>query len=79
METLTFITNIKCMGCVATVTPFLDAKLGQGNWEVDIHHPDKLLRVPKKSVLAEKEIIAAVQDAGYHAEKLTRHDQQNVK
>lgn len=61
-------TNIKCTGCVATVTPFLDAAVGERNWEVDLNDPSRTLTV---NVGTDKEtVIAALQKAGYKAEKI---------
>jgi copper chaperone len=68
METTKFKTNIKCAGCIATVTPFLDEALGQDQWKVDINDPSKVLTVEGEKDAAK--IIQAVQKAGYNAEKL---------
>lgn len=70
METLKFKTTIKCSGCIATATPFLDEKIGKENWNVDIENPDKVLTVKKDGNLSENEVITAVQEAGFKAEKL---------
>ena len=45
METKKFKTNIKCSGCVATVTPHLNEAVGEANWNVDITDPAKILSV----------------------------------
>jgi copper chaperone CopZ len=68
METIKFKTTIKCSGCVAKVTPFLNEALGEDNWEVDYNNPSKIL-----TVVGEKDktkIIQAVEKAGYKAETL---------
>jgi copper chaperone len=68
METIKFKTTIKCSGCVANVTPFLNEVLGEDNWEVDVASPSKIL-----TVNAEKDatkVIQAVEKAGYKAEKI---------
>jgi copper chaperone len=68
MESVKFKTNIKCSGCIATVTPFLDEALGKDSWQVDINNPSKVL-----TVTAEKDankVIQAIEKAGYKAEKL---------
>ncbi|MDN4164793.1 heavy metal transport/detoxification protein [Cytophagales bacterium LB-30] len=67
MENVLFKTNIKCGGCVATVTPHLDEAIGAGNWSVDTNDPGKLLSV-KDAALAEK-AQQAVQKAGFKIEK----------
>ncbi|GAB3909853.1 hypothetical protein GCM10028803_48330 [Larkinella knui] len=65
METITFKTNIKCGGCVATVTPFLNKAVGENKWQVDTQNPDKLLTVEGSTVDQVKE---ALKEAGYKAE-----------
>lgn len=68
METTKFKTTIKCSGCVAKVTPFLNEALGEDNWEVDYNNPAKVL-----TVVGEKDntkVIQAVEKAGYKAEVL---------
>jgi hypothetical protein len=44
METK-FKTNIKCDGCIAKVTPALNETVGQGNWNVDLQNPNKVLTI----------------------------------
>jgi len=53
METIKLKTNIKCGGCIATVTPFLNQSVGEGNWQVDTQSPDKVLTVNTNGVTAE--------------------------
>ena len=68
-KTLKFKTNIKCMGCVTTVTPALNETVGIGNWEVDLRSPDRELTVN----IEEKEtdnMIAALAQIGYQAEAI---------
>lgn len=67
METIKLKTNIKCGGCVATVTPFLNESVGAGNWQVDTQNPDKVLTVQTEGVPADT-VKAAVQQAGFKAE-----------
>jgi copper chaperone len=68
MEALKFKTTIKCSGCVAKVTPFLDEALGKDNWEVDYNNPLKVLTVVEEKDQAK--VIKAVEKAGYKAEVL---------
>ena len=63
-----FKTNIKCAGCIAKVTPYLNETLGPGNWEVDIEDPSKVLTVTGEE--SEEKIQKALKKAGYKAEKL---------
>ena len=70
METLKFKTNIKCSGCVAKVTPHLNAVEGiEGNWQVDIHNPNKVLTVETTNALT-AQIKEAVQKAGFTIEQV---------
>ena len=68
METIKFKTTIKCSGCVAKVTPFLNEALGEDNWEVDYNNPSKVLTVVGEN--DKSKIIEAVEKAGYKAEAL---------
>lgn len=70
METLKFKTNIKCGGCIATVTPALNTLEGIAKWEVDTANPDKILTVESDNGLTAKEIINALKTKGYNAEKI---------
>ncbi|MBA4054412.1 MAG: heavy metal transport/detoxification protein [Marivirga sp.] len=68
METIKFKTTIKCSGCVAKVTPFLNEALGEGNWQVDTTNPSKVLTVAGQP--DHTKVIATVEKAGYKAEQL---------
>ncbi|MBT1699275.1 heavy metal transport/detoxification protein [Fulvivirgaceae bacterium PWU4] len=68
METIKFKTTIKCAGCVANVTPFLNEALGENKWEVDYNNPAKVLTVVGEDDKAK--VIKAVEKAGYKAEAL---------
>ncbi len=69
MERLNFKTNIKCAGCVAKVTPHLNAVEGiAGNWQVDIYNPSKVLTVQADKVPT-SQIKEAVQNAGFTIEQ----------
>lgn len=69
MKMFQFKTNINCDGCKSAVKPSLDAKEGISQWFVDTDNPDKILTVHTELLSAE-EIMAAVQEAGYTAEKI---------
>ncbi|WP_026461362.1 heavy-metal-associated domain-containing protein [Adhaeribacter aquaticus] len=69
METLKFKTNIKCGGCVATVTPFLNGEKSVEKWQVDTNNPDKILTV-EGSAVNEEEVIESVEKAGFKIEPL---------
>ncbi len=68
METLKFKTNIKCSGCIATVTPHLNESIGEGNWQVDLNNPSKVLTIGVEA--SEQKVKEAVEKAGYKAERL---------
>jgi len=70
METLKFKTNIKCGGCIAGVTPFLNEVPAIDKWEVDLLNPEKILTVDVNSGAADQMIINAVEAAGFKAEQL---------
>lgn len=68
METNKYKTNIKCSGCVATVTPYLNEAIGESKWEVDLNDPSRVLTVDTET---DKDVvIKALARAGYKAEKL---------
>lgn len=71
MDTIKFKTTIKCSGCIAKATPFLDETVGKDNWEVDIQNPDKVLTVVKDTEFNEDDVINAVQKAGFKVEKVS--------
>lgn len=62
-------TNIKCSGCVATVTPFLN-QLPDAHWQVDLNSPERILTVEAEKV-DDKVVEQLLQQAGYAAEKIS--------
>jgi len=68
MESLKFKTNIKCGGCIATVTPYLNEVAGADKWEVDTQSTEKILTVNSEALSGE--IVKALAKAGYTAEQL---------
>ncbi|MEO6304616.1 MAG: heavy-metal-associated domain-containing protein [Bacteroidia bacterium] len=69
METLKFKTTIKCTGCLAKVTPFLNEEKSIEKWDVNILTPEKTLTVETEEADPEK-IISAVQKAGFKIEQI---------
>ena len=65
-----FKTNIKCGGCIATVTPHLNALDGVENWKVDLESPDRVLTVESNGA-TESQIMDSVTTAGYKIEKMS--------
>lgn len=68
MENLKFKSNIKCMGCVSKVTPFLNETVGENKWTVDINNPAKVLEV--SGDISEAQVKEAVAKAGFTAEPI---------
>ncbi len=69
MKKYQFKTNINCGGCVATVTPVLNASDEIKSWSVDTSDPKKVLTVETENV-SEEELIKILSEAGYKAEPL---------
>lgn len=69
METLKFNTSLKCGGCVAAIQPKMDQISSITKWEVDLSQPVKVLTVEGEN-LNENDIVSAIKDAGYSAEKV---------
>ncbi|MGE5521918.1 MAG: heavy-metal-associated domain-containing protein [Candidatus Dadabacteria bacterium] len=64
-----FKTNINCSGCIATVTPYLNANNEIKRWEVDVVNPNKILTVETDHLTPEM-VREIVKKAGYKAEKI---------
>lgn len=62
-----FKTNIKCDGCVATVTPVLDEQVGKGKWSVDLDNPLHILSISGEEV-TEESIKSGLAKVGYKAD-----------
>lgn len=69
-QNLKFKTNIKCGGCIATVSPFLNETAGVKHWEVDTVNKDKILTVEVEGISADI-VIEKVQKAGFKAELIS--------
>jgi copper chaperone len=67
MNTLKFKTNVKCGGCIATVTPYLNQVIGIVSWNVDTTDPLKIMTVETEGISPD-EIISVMKTAGYQAE-----------
>ncbi|MDW8205087.1 MAG: heavy-metal-associated domain-containing protein [Cytophagales bacterium] len=64
-----FATNINCGGCVAKVTPFLNAIEKLESWSVDTTNPKKILTVQTAADLLPV-VVEAVKKAGFKIEPL---------
>jgi len=67
MNTLKFKTNVKCGGCIATVTPYLNEVKGIVSWNVDTTDTMKIMTVETEEISA-AEITSVMKTAGYQAE-----------
>jgi len=68
-KTITYKTNIKCNGCIATVTPFFDKSEAIKKWSVDLESPDRILTVELEDG-GNNEVEKLIKEAGYEAESL---------
>jgi copper chaperone len=69
MNTLKFKTNINCAGCLAKVSPFLNAEQTIEKWEVDTSTSEKILTVETDEANADR-VISVVKSAGFNIEKV---------
>lgn len=69
---LRFKTNIKCGGCIAAVTPYLNAIEQLDGWNVDTASPDKILTVQTTDKRVGEVVKKAIEQAGYKAEPVAR-------
>ena len=70
MKQYQFKTNIKCGGCIAAVTPYLNANNEIKHWHVDTNNADKILTVETEN-LTNEAVAQIVKSAGYVAEPLS--------
>lgn len=70
MKTLKFKTNIKCNGCIATVSPALNSDKNIAKWDVDTNSPEKILTI-ETSEETPNNIINLVEKAGFKIEPIS--------
>lgn len=68
MKKIEFKTNIMCGSCIEKVTPYLQKAESVEQWKVDTANKEKVLTVEGDNV-NEKEVVQAIQDAGYKIER----------
>lgn len=68
-KTLTYKTNIKCNGCIATVTPFFQKNKYIKKWQVDLESDDRILTIELEDGDV-SEVESLIKEAGYQAEEL---------
>ncbi|RQP10954.1 MAG: copper chaperone [Chryseobacterium sp.] len=67
---LKFKTNLNCQNCVKAVTEPLNGCVGEGNWQVDTNHEDRVLHVFGDQKVTKEQVVDAVRDAGFEIEPL---------
>lgn len=68
-KTLTYKTNIKCNGCIATVTPFFQKNESIKKWNVDLESDDRILTIEMEDGDV-NEVESLIKEAGYEAESI---------
>lgn len=69
MATLQFKTNIKCNGCISSVTPFLSGIKEIKEWKINLNSSERTLTV-EGIELNPAVIISVLEKAGYKAEQI---------
>lgn len=69
-KTHKFATNINCGGCIAKVTPFINAVEVVETWSVDTTNPQKILTV-QTATDSPEQVMEAVKKAGFKIEPLS--------
>lgn len=64
-----FRTSIMCNGCIAKITPILDAAQGITSWSVDLQSTERRLTVIPDGITKE-ELMSLVRNAGFTIEEL---------
>ena len=69
METMTFKTNAKCMGCLTKIEEILQDKMNREEWNLDLSDSNRPLTVtPVK--LAAGEIVELISKADFKIEQM---------
>lgn len=68
METKKFKTNAACSGCAVKIGKSMSRLVPESQYTIETSTPNKVLTVT--SDLADNQIIQAVKEAGYNAERL---------
>ena len=71
METMTFKTNAKCMGCLAKIEEILQGKMNREEWNLDLSDSNRPLTVTSDK-LAAGEIVELISKAGFKIEQMKR-------
>lgn len=68
METKKFKTSASCGGCALRISKSLGKIVPESQFSIDVKDPDKVLTIT--SGLSDDQIVQAVKDAGYVAQRL---------
>lgn len=69
METMTFKTNAKCMGCLAKIEEILQGKINREEWNLDLSDSNRPLTVTSDK-LAVGEIVELISKVGFKIEQM---------
>ncbi|RPD93055.1 copper chaperone [Aureibaculum marinum] len=69
MRIVKYKTNIKCTGCIKSLTPVLNAIDNIDSWKVDLNSSDKVLEVEIDDDNKET-VFNAVKDLGFEIEEI---------
>ena len=69
METMTFKTNAKCMGCLAKIEEILQDKMNREEWNLDLSDSNRPLTVTSDK-LAVGKIVELISKAGFKIEQM---------
>lgn len=69
MSNIRFKTTMKCTGCVAAVTPDLDAIKEVRSWNADVSGAEKTLTIEAEEATI-PQVLAALEKAGFKAERI---------
>jgi copper chaperone len=72
MKTYKFKTNIKCGGCVDTISSYLDNAQEISQWDVDTLNNDNILTVSGPESLVARDVIDIVNLAGFTAKPVKK-------
>ena len=53
METMSFKTNAKCMGCLTKIEETLQSKINSEEWNLDLSDPERILTVTSDKLTAD--------------------------
>lgn len=69
METMTFKTNAKCMGCLTKIEEILQGKMNREEWNLDLSDSNRPLTVTSDKLTA-GEIVELISKAGFKIEQM---------